>query len=228
MDVIEWRILLADGDSDRCTRWLNQLAKHPGIENVRCVDALDDVRAMELPLPFDVCLVSAGSFPPDDLVAFIAWMTAAQPQCRTIVHESPIESELPLRCLEAGAWSCLPERANPQDVLHALEAAGRGESLLAPEVAGEVIRRIRQLSVVGGQDPPGLGVSQELTPREREILALVTRRMSNSEIARELVVEVGTVKNHVHSLLKKLGVESRHEAAALGLQEGLVEDVVTL
>lgn len=224
----EWRILLADEDSDRCTRWLNQFAKQPEVENVRCVDALDDIRAIESPLPFDVCLASAGSFSADDLAAFIGWMKATHPHCRVLVHEGPIESDLALRFLEAGAWSYLPERATSQDVLRALEAARRGESVLSPEVAGEVIRRIRHLSFVQGQDPPGLGALGELTPREREILALVTRRMSNSEIARELVVEVGTVKNHVHSMLKKLGVASRDEAAALGVQEGLVEDVVSI
>ncbi len=223
----QWRILLADGDSDRCTRWLNQFAKQPEFESVRCSDSLEATRAMPAPLPFDICLVSAASFPADDLAAFIGWMRQAHPQCRVLIHDGPIEPELALRFLEAGAWSCLPERATSRAVIRALKAASNGETTLSPEVAGEVIRRIRQLSFVQGADLPGLGAIQDLTPREREILSLITRRMSNLEIARELVVEVGTVKNHVHSMLKKLGVDNRHEAATICLQEGMVDDVVT-
>jgi DNA-binding NarL/FixJ family response regulator len=220
------RVLLADRDSGRCGRWLDQLVKQPTIEDVRCVEALEDIRAMEPDLPFDVCLVGADSFPPEDLVEAIGWIREAHPRCRVVVHEVPTDPDLTVRFLEAGAWSYVPERACSRDVVRTLEAAGRGESTLPPQVAGEVIRRIRQLSIVYGDDLPRVSALQNLTPREREILSLIARRMSNLEIARELVVEVGTVKNHIHSLLKKLGVGSRHEAAALGWQEGLVVENV--
>jgi DNA-binding NarL/FixJ family response regulator len=73
---------------------------------------------------------------------------------------------------------------------------------------------------------PSPGALQELTPREREILALIARRLSNMEIAQELVVEVGTVKNHVHSVLKKLGVDNRYEAAAFSVQTGAFVEAV--
>jgi DNA-binding NarL/FixJ family response regulator len=129
--------------------------------------------------------------------------------------------------LESGAWACVPERASPQEILRAVEAAGRGEAQLSPRTGGSLIRRIRQLSMSTTHTVPGPSALEELTPRERQILALIARRMSNLEIAEELVVEVGTVKNHVHSVLKKLGVDNRYEAAAFGVQTGAFVEAVS-
>ena len=84
--------------------------------------------------------------------------------------------------------------------------------------------RLRQAHI----DPDTIGTRLEpLTTREREILELIAGQLTNRDIANRLSIEIGTVKNHVHSMLKKLGVDNRHEAATVCLQEGIVDHVVT-
>jgi DNA-binding NarL/FixJ family response regulator len=221
-----WHILIADPDSTRCMRWLNEFAKQPGIGRVRSVERIEDLRSMNGDFCYDVVLAHAGSYQPEDLVAMIGWMRRTHPGCKVVVDGVPGENGKALRFLEAGAWACLPERATTQEALGCLEAAGRGEIPLNPKTAGALIQRIRQLSMAHTHRLPSPGALQELTPREREILALIARRLSNMEIAQELVVEVGTVKNHVHSVLKKLGVDNRYEAAAFGVQTGAFVEAV--
>jgi len=218
-------VVLVDRDGVRCSRWVTEFAKQPSIENLRCFEHLDDLRAMEDEFPFDICLIHAPSYRKESVIALLTWKRSAHPGCRTIVLDSPEDPAEALPFLEAGAWSCLPTSASVCEVMANLEAAVRGESKLSPALAGEVLNRIRWLSVHVPHLGSPLGL-YELTPREREILSLVSRRMSNLEIAEALVLEVGTVKNHVHSVLKKLGVGNRYEAAAFGLQAAMRPNVV--
>jgi DNA-binding NarL/FixJ family response regulator len=222
-----WRVLMADRDSTRCMRLLNEFAKQPAIGTVRCVEGIDDLRAMDGDFTFDIVLASAESHRTEDVLAMIGWIRRTHPACKVVVNGSPREDGKAVAYLECGAWACVPERATPQEVLRAVEAAGRGEAQLCPRTAGALIRRIRQLSLSSSHSLPGPSALEELTPRERQILALMARRMSNLEIAEELVVEVGTVKNHVHSVLKKLGVDNRYEAAAFGVQAGAFAEAVS-
>ncbi|HET7009326.1 MAG TPA: response regulator transcription factor [Anaerolineales bacterium] len=222
-----WRVLIADVDSLRCTRWLNEFAKQPLIQSVRCVEGLEDLRALEGEFPFDVVLASAEAYRPEELIGMMGWMRRTHPGVKVVIDGVPRENGVGLRLLEGGAWAYIPERATSLEVVRCLEAAARGEAVLAPQTAGALIRRLRELSLAHADRLPGPSALQELTPREREILALMARRMSNSEIAQELVVEVGTVKNHVHSVLKKLGVDNRYEAAAFGVQAGAFAETVS-
>src|SRR5207245_3665031 len=87
-----------------------------------------------------------------------------------------------------------------------------GEALCSPRVAGALFKRIALLAAA----VPGGHPATVLSRREAEILALIQIRLSNKDIARTLTIEVATVKNHVHSLLTKLNVSTRAEAAVLG------------
>jgi DNA-binding NarL/FixJ family response regulator len=218
------RLLLIDRDSDRCKRWINEFAKQSAVQVVRCLEDLEEARAVAEELPFDISLIHAASFQTDAVVAMLNWMRRTHPNRRAIVSGAAEDSGQALRFLEAGAWSCLSVRASFQEVTSALEAALRGESMLSPVMAGEVLQRVHWLSVSVPPLPFPMGL-QELTPREREILSLISRRLSNQEIAEELVLEVGTVKNHVHSVLKKLGVDNRYDAAVYGLHATNLIDV---
>ena len=213
-----WRLVLADRNSERCTRWANEFAKLRALENVRFLDSLEDLRGLENGFPFEAVLVSAASYAPPEILASIEWIRRAQPACRVIVFAVPEENGQTIEFLEAGAWAVLTDRATTRELEQCVASAARGEVVLSPAMAGEVLQRIRRFSLVRVDGLPGVDAVQSLTRREREILSLIARRLSNQEIARELVVEVGTVKNHVHSVLKKLGVASRHEAAAFGLE----------
>lgn len=214
-----WRILLVEPDSSRCTSWMNEFAKLPGIESVRCLESLQDIQAFDADgdFPFDAALLGA-AVSPKDVSSSIRWLRRAGPACRIIVFAVPEESSHAIELFEAGAWAVLSDRVSARELRQCLASAARGEAILSPVMAGKLLRRIRHLSLVRVHALPTADSLQSLTRREREILTLIARRLSNQEIARELVVEVGTVKNHVHSVLKKLGVASRYEAAAFGLE----------
>ena len=113
--------------------------------------------------------------------------------------------------LEAGAAGYVGREASLEQLVETVDGVARGLGLCSPDVAGGLMRRLAAVSRQTRDD----STSATLTHREREILALVDRGLSNKEIARDLCIEVTTVKNHVHNILEKLHVHRRGEAAAL-------------
>jgi DNA-binding NarL/FixJ family response regulator len=119
-----------------------------------------------------------------------------------------IESEI-LACAEAGLAGYVPCDASLDDLVARIDSVCRGELLCTPRMAATLFRR---LEIREAERPPAGPL--DLTIREREVLALIDRGLSNKEIAVQLHIEVSTVKNHVHNLLEKLQVPSRMHAAA--------------
>jgi DNA-binding NarL/FixJ family response regulator len=114
-----------------------------------------------------------------------------------------------LACAEAGIAGYVSPDGSKDDLVAAVESALRGELNCSPRVASLLFRRLAALSLLAGPSQ-----STPLTRREHQIVGLVSEGMSNKEIARTLRIEDSTVKNHVHSILKKLEVHRRGEAAA--------------
>jgi DNA-binding NarL/FixJ family response regulator len=133
-----------------------------------------------------------------------------RPAARLVVFAVDDEDAELLACAEAGASGYVLSDATADDLVRAIDAVARGEQHLPPRVAAALFRR---LAAHEDDQPPGGGPTS-LTLRERQILALVVQGLSNKEIATRLHIEVATVKNHVHSVLVKLRVGSRAEAAA--------------
>ena len=106
---------------------------------------------------------------------------------------------------EAGISSYVPRHASLSQLYTAMLAAMRGEMRCSPRITGWLLRELRRR-----RNP----VDERLTSREIQALRLISRGLSNKEIARELGISVSTVKNHVHSVLEKLRVQSRSQAAA--------------
>lgn len=124
--------------------------------------------------------------------------------------------------LRGGAQGYLLKDMDPEDLVPALEAARRGDNVIAKEMIGTLARLVQGREVQPGtpsHEPAGLFT--ELTPREQEILSHVAGGQSNKAIARALNITDGTVKLHVKSILRKLGVHSRVEAAVLAVEHGL-------
>ena len=142
-----------------------------------------------------------------DGIEVIRRLKELAPATRAIVLSSFIEDDKLFPAVRAGAAGYLLKDVQPQELVAAIRTVHAGGSLLHPAVAARLMKEI---------------ASDPLTPREREVLALIGRGMPNKLIARELDVAEKTVKAHVSSILAKLGVTDRTQAALFAVREGLV------
>ncbi|HEY4267664.1 MAG TPA: response regulator transcription factor [Galbitalea sp.] len=131
------------------------------------------------------------------------------PGTKVIMLTSFPDDEAVLSAIVAGASGYLLKQIRARDLVAALEAVGRGESLLDPAVTERVLERVRR--VAAGDDNDELSA---LTSQERKILLLVAEGKTNKEIAAEIFLSDKTVKNYVSSILSKLNLERRAQAAA--------------
>ena len=134
---------------------------------------------------------------------------AELPATRVIMLTSFPDDEAVLSAIVAGASGYLLKQIRARDLVAALEAVGRGESLLDPAVTERVLERVRRIAT--GQVDDELSV---LTAQERKILMLVAEGKTNKEIAADVFLSDKTVKNYVSSILSKLNLERRAQAAA--------------
>jgi DNA-binding NarL/FixJ family response regulator len=132
------------------------------------------------------------------------------PKTRVVMLTSYPDEEAVLSAIVAGASGYLLKQVRARDLVSALESVGRGESLLDPAVTEKVLERIRRIAT-GSQEADELS---QLTGQERKILLLVAEGMTNKEIAAEIFLSDKTVKNYVSSILAKLNLERRAQAAA--------------
>jgi two-component system, NarL family, response regulator LiaR len=185
-----------------------------GIEVIaEAADGEAAVRAAEAWKP-DVVLMDL-VMPRLDGVGAMRELRRRLPSARVIVLTSFPDDDRLLPAIRAGAAGYLLKNADPQEVVRAVRAAHAGEALLDPGVAARLVEAIAQ--------EPGSEPAERLTPREREVLALIARGMPNKLIARELEISEKTVKTHVGHVLAKLGVTDRTQAALQAVREGLVD-----
>ena len=131
------------------------------------------------------------------------------PATRVVMLTSYPDEEAVLSAIVAGAAGYLLKQIRARDLVAALEAVGRGESLLDPAVTGKVLERVRRIATGGQTDETAM-----LTAQEQKILMLVAEGMTNKEIAADVFLSDKTVKNYVSSILSKLNLERRAQAAA--------------
>ena len=145
---------------------------------------------------------------------------AVSPDVRVVILTTFEQDDYIFGALNAGASGFLLKRTRPEELLAAIHTVAGGESLLSPSVTRIVIEHM------GRQPPPDSTATdqlEELTPREREVLELLARGRSNSEIAAELVIEESTVKTHVKRILMKLNVRDRVQAVIFAYESGLTQ-----
>jgi NarL family two-component system response regulator LiaR len=140
----------------------------------------------------------------------------ASPSSKVIVLTSYPDDATVLPALEAGAAGYLLKDVEPQELADGVRRVHRGESLLHPAVAPRVIRE-----AVG---PSTASAREALTPRELDVLRLLARGLPNKLIARELGIAERTVKTHVSSILAKLDVTDRTQAALYAVRERIADD----
>ena len=134
---------------------------------------------------------------------------AARPETRVVMLTSYPDEEAVLSAIIAGASGYLLKQIRGRDLVSALEAVGRGESLLDSAVTEKVLERVRRMATGSATDELA-----DLTSQERKVLLLVAEGKTNKEIAAEIFLSDKTVKNYVSSILAKLNLERRAQAAA--------------
>jgi NarL family two-component system response regulator LiaR len=135
------------------------------------------------------------------------------PSTQVVILTSYSEDELVFSAIRAGAISYLLKDCSPGELVEAVRAAARGESKLHGSIAGRVLREMQH---------PQSSPLDELTPRELEVLTQIAHGRSNHEIAVELVISEPTVRTHVASILSRLHLADRTQAAIYALQHNLV------
>jgi two-component system response regulator DevR len=134
---------------------------------------------------------------------------AQHPAIRVVMLTSYPDEEAVLSAIVAGASGYLLKQVRARDLVAALEAVGRGESLLDPAVTEKVLERVRRIATTPYDDELA-----QLTQQEQKILLLVAEGKTNKEIASEVYLSDKTVKNYVSSILSKLNLQRRAQAAA--------------
>jgi DNA-binding NarL/FixJ family response regulator len=211
------RVLIADDDGLMRAGLVELLTADSDIEVVGQAatgrQAIEQARR----LAPDVVLMDV-RMPDLDGIGATSVLARVAPTARVLILTTFEQDDYIFGALRAGASGFLLKRARPEELLAAVHTVAAGEALLSPSITRRVIDRMAQ------QPTPELASKAKLdglTPREREVLALIARGLSNREIAAALVVEESTIRTHVKRILMKLGLRDRVQAVIFAYETGL-------
>jgi DNA-binding NarL/FixJ family response regulator len=217
MTDVRIRVLIVDDDDLMRTGLRGVLSSDPAIEVVgEASDGRDAVYRTRLLRP-DVVLMDV-RMPNLDGIAATRELLADFPDVRVMIVTTFEQDDYIFGALSAGASGFLLKRTRPEDLIGAVQTVAAGDALLSPSVTSRVIERMAHQPAPDADHDVRLG---ELTPREREVLELMARGLSNGEIASALVVEESTVKTHVRRILAKLDARDRVQAVIFAYESGL-------
>jgi NarL family two-component system response regulator LiaR len=190
------------------------LEQEAGIEVVgECADGSAAIQAVRTLEPTVVLLDLF--MPGHNGISVLTQIKQDRPATEVLMLTSSTDDEHLLAAVRAGALAYLPKTAGVDQVVASVRAAARGESLLEPRIAARLVREVREVAT---RRKP----LDHLSPREIDVLTVLARGRSNREIARLLSISEETVKAHVSSILTKLQLTDRTQAAIFGLQQRLV------
>jgi DNA-binding NarL/FixJ family response regulator len=218
------KVLLADDQGLFREGLRTLLSLQPDFEIVGEVANGQDAVTLATSLQPDVVLMDV-QMPVLDGVAATRRLREVQPHTRVILLTTFDDDEYVFEGLRAGAVGYLLKDAPSARLADAIRAAARGESFLQPSVAAKVVAEFTRLAgqaPAASPDQRAAGLAEPLTERELEILRLVAAGASNKEIASQLYLAEGTVKNHVTNLLGKLGAAGRLQAVNRARELGLL------
>ncbi|MGO4362928.1 response regulator transcription factor [Terrabacter sp. RAF57] len=191
-----------------------------GIEVVAtAVNGLDAVKQAQLHRP-DIVVMDL-RMPRLDGAQATARIRSELPQTQVLVLTTYADDDALFPALRAGALGYLTKDASAEEIEHALSALARGETHLAPEVQHRLVT-----ATLDAQEAPILkastaGLPHGLSPREAEVLALIAAGLSNTDIARQLVLSNATVKTHINHIFAKIGARDRAQAVHYAYDHGV-------
>lgn len=211
------RVLIADDDDLMRAGLVELLTADPQIEIVGQTsngrEAVEHARQLRP----DVVLMDV-RMPDLDGIDATRELARAVPEAKVLVLTTFEQDDYIFGALRAGASGFLLKRTRPEELIAAVHTIAGGDSLLSPSVTRRVIDRMAQ------QPTPELAGQTRLaglTPREREVLTLIARGLSNREIAATLVVEESTIRTHVKRILMKLELRDRIQAVIFAYETGI-------
>jgi DNA-binding NarL/FixJ family response regulator len=207
------RVLLADDHPVVRAGLTGMLAAEPDLQIVGEAASGDEAVALARNLRPDVVLMDL-RMPAGDGVSATARIRSECPDTRVMVLTTYDDDADILRAVEAGASGYLLKDLPRAELAGAIRAAARGETVLAPAVAGRLLTQLR------GAAPSAAPAPEPLSARETAVLALIARGLTNAEVGRQLFISEATVKTHLMRACGKLGVSGRTAAVARALQTG--------
>jgi len=211
-------VLLADDQAMVRAGFRMILESQPDIEVVAEAANGEQATAATRRLRPDVVMMDIQMPGSDGLAATRRITSDTEQHSRVIILTTFERDEYVFEALHAGASGFLLKNAPPEQLIDAVRVVASGDALLAPSVTRRIIEQFARRPV----DPDVHERLESLTQREREVLVMLARGNSNSELAAALFVSEGTVKTHVSSLLTKLEVRDRVQAVVLAYESGLV------
>jgi two-component system NarL family response regulator len=189
------------------------LEDEPDFKVVASVTTAEEALTVIREETIDVALVST-RLPEPGALKLTSAIAQLAPSTKVLALGLTEEKKHVLRYVEAGATGYVLKDHSLEDLVQTVRAAQDGKVFVSPQIAAAMMERLSNLARMFSDMENNVSDTTSLTGRELEVLELVGKGLTNQQIAEKLVIELGTVKNHVHSILEKLNVRTRDEAAA--------------
>ena len=209
------RVLVVDDHEVLATALAQSLDHEPDLTSVGVAGSLERARQLIRSTAPDVVLLDH-RLPDGDGVSALGELLDLRPGLKVVVLTASVADHVLVSAIQGGASGFLSKTRSLTEVTAAIRAAHSGEAVISPEMLARLLPRLQR----GGSQQR----REELTEREREVLALVADGLTNAAIAEQLVVSVHTVRNHIANLSAKLGAHSKLEALSIAVREGLLPD----
>ncbi len=207
------RVLVVDDHQVLADSLVRVLGAEPDIEPVGVAPTLARAMAMVAEHRPDVVLLDH-ALPDGEGAAAVRPLLDAHPGLYVVMLTASTSDRVLGAAMEAGAAGFISKSSGLDELVSAVRSAARGDAVVSPQLLGRLLSRMRR---------EVQGVGHDLTEREREILGLLAKGLTNVAISEQLFLSVHTVRNHIANLSAKLGAHSKLEALAIAVREGLVE-----